>query len=118
MFAAPEMAALFSAHAHVQRMLDVEAALARAQARAGIVPPGAAEAISSRCRADLFDLTVLFREAAASATPVVPLVRMLSELVDAEARPYVHWGATSQDVIDTATVLQVREALALLAHGP
>ncbi|MDR7450802.1 MAG: 3-carboxy-cis,cis-muconate cycloisomerase [Armatimonadota bacterium] len=113
-FATPEMAAVFSDEAFVQRLLDVEAALARAQARAGMIPPSAAEVIGRRCRADLFDLPALFREAAEAGTPVIPLVRRLTELVDAGARGYVHWGATTQDIVDTAVMLQMREGLDLL----
>jgi len=117
MFSTPEMTRLFSARAFVERMLAFEAALARAEARAGIIPSGAADAIAARCCADLIDLPALFHESAAAATPAVPLVRMLTALVDGEAKGYVHWGATSQDVTDTAMMLQMREGLQLLAAG-
>ncbi|HET6780494.1 MAG TPA: 3-carboxy-cis,cis-muconate cycloisomerase [bacterium] len=114
MFTTPEMSAIFSGSAFVQRMLDVEAALARAHARAGVIPQQDAEAIVSKCRVDLFDVAALYHEAAASGSPAIPLVRMLGELVGGDARKFVHWGATSQDVIDTAVVLQIREGLDLL----
>ncbi len=114
MFSAPEMAALFSTASLLQRMLDVEAALAAAEAQAGVIPAAAAKAIAARCRAELFDLPALSQEAAAAGTPVVPLVRMLTALVDEDARPYVHWGGTTQDVVDTAMVLQMRGGLDLL----
>ena len=114
MFSTPEMTALFSGRAFVERMLAFEAALARAEARAGLVPATAADGIAARCRVDLFDLPALFREGAASATPAVPLVRMLTALVEGDAKRYVHWGATSQDATDTAMMLQVREGLGLL----
>lgn len=114
LFSTPAMTALFSGRAFVERMLVFEAALARAEARAGLIPGEAAEAIAARCRIDLFDLAGLFGESAAAATPAVPLVRMLTALVDGEAKRYVHWGATSQDVTDTAAMLQVREGLDLL----
>jgi len=114
LFATPEMAAVFSDETFVQRLLDVEAALARAQARAGMFPQAVAEAIGRRCRVDLFDLPALFRDAAEAGTPVIPLVRRLTALVDAEARGYVHWGATSQDIVDTALMLQMRDGLDLL----
>lgn len=109
MFSAPQMAALFSGPSFVQRLLDFEAALARAASRAALIPPGAAEAIAARCRADRFDLPALFRDAAAAGTPVVPLVRRLTDLVPDDAKGYVHWGATSQDAIDTAAMLQARD---------
>lgn len=114
MFSTPEMTALFSGGALVERMLAFEAALARAEARAGLIPGDAAEAIAARCRVDLFDLPALFRESTVSATPAVPLVRMLTGLVEGDAKRYVHWGATSQDATDTAMMLQVREGVDLL----
>jgi 3-carboxy-cis,cis-muconate cycloisomerase len=115
MFSIPEMTALFSGPAFVERMLRFEAALARAEARAGLIPQEAAEAIAACCRVERFDLPVLFQESAGAATPAVPLVRMLTALVGGEAKRYVHWGATSQDATDTAMMLQVREGLDLLA---
>src|SRR5438445_8841953 len=124
MFASPEMAAIFSGRSMVQRMLDVEAALARAQARAGMIPQQAAAAIGAKCRVELFNLEALFHDAAEAGTPAIPLVRMLTELVDEEARKSVHLGVTSQDIIDTATILQIREGVDLIidrllavAHG-
>lgn len=117
MFSTPEMAALFSGAAFVERMLRFEAALARAEARAGVIPGAAADAIAARCRIDLIDLPALFQESAGAATPAVPLVRMLTALVEGDAKRYVHWGATSQDATDTAMMLQAREGLILLADG-
>jgi 3-carboxy-cis,cis-muconate cycloisomerase len=114
MFAAAEMVAVFSDAGTVQRMLDFEAALARAQAAVGLIPGPAADAIGSACRVERIDLTRLFQEAAASGTPAIPLVRMLTALVDGHAGRYVHWGATSQDVVDTAVVLQMRDGVDLL----
>ncbi len=100
--------------AWVQAMLDVEAALARAEARCGLIPAEAAEAIAGCCRADRFDVAALGRGAAPSGTPVVPLVRAMTAAVPREAAGYVHWGATSQDVIDTAMMLIARRGLDLL----
>lgn len=117
LFTTPEMTALFSGQAHVRRMLAFEAALARAQARAGLIPDAAANAIATACRAEAFEVTELYREAALAGTPAIPLVRMLTALVDEDTRRYVHWGATSQDVIDTALVLQMRTGIALLIDG-
>jgi len=114
MFASLEMAAIFSGRTTVQRMLDVEAGLARAEARAGMIPQAAADAIGAKCRVELFNLDALFRDAAEAGTPAIPLVRMLTELVDEEARKAVHLGVTSQDIIDTATMLQIREGVDLL----
>jgi 3-carboxy-cis,cis-muconate cycloisomerase len=98
-------------------MLDFEAALARAGARAGVIPASAAPAIAGKCRADLFDLAELARGTARAGNPAIPMVTRLTALVAAEspeAARYVHWGATSQDAMDTGLVLQLRRFLALL----
>ncbi len=116
MFTTPEMAAVFSGASLIQRMLDFEAALARAEAAAGLIPRAAAEAIASKCRVEQFDVPALYRDAAAAGTLAVPLVRILTGLVEGDARKFVHWGATSQDAIDTAMVLQMRDGLDLLAR--
>jgi len=91
--------------AWLQAMLDVEAAVARAGAKAGLVPPASADAIAASCVARDFDAADIGRRAAASATWVVPLVADLRARVPASARGFVHLGATSQDVIDTAMSL-------------
>ena len=99
-------------------MLDFEAALARAEARAGFIPSIAAPAIEAKCRAELYDMTVLARSAAKAGNLAIPLVKQLTLLVaqkDKEAARYVHWGATSQDAIDTGRVLQLNQALALIS---
>jgi 3-carboxy-cis,cis-muconate cycloisomerase len=103
-----------SERAWVQAMLDSEAALAAAQARAGIVPAAAAEAIAAGCDAGRIDLDALAREARAGGNPVVPLVRRLAEELPEEAARYVHWGATSQDVMDTAAMLVAQRTLPLV----
>jgi 3-carboxy-cis,cis-muconate cycloisomerase len=110
--------AVFSDASIVQAMLDVEAALARAEARTGVIPKGAAEAIGRAASARDFDTATLVREARASGTIAVPLVAILTERVrafDTDAARFVHWGATSQDIIDTALVLLINRASALLA---
>lgn len=100
--------------AWLQAMLDVEAAIARAEARAGAIPAEAAEAIAAACDATRFDLDALGRDAAPTGTPVAPLVRALTAAVPEPAGRYVHWGATSQDVVDTAMMLVARRGLDLL----
>ncbi|MBZ5700904.1 MAG: 3-carboxy-cis,cis-muconate cycloisomerase [Acidobacteriia bacterium] len=105
---------LFSGRARLQGMLDFEAALARAEVRAGVIPAAAAPAIAAKCRAELFDSEALARDAALAGNLAIPLVKQLTALVgatDKEAQRFVHWGATSQDAIDTGFVLQLREAL-------
>ena len=108
----------FSNRATLQAMLDFEAALARAEARAGFIPASAAPAIEAKCRAELFDMTVLARAAAHAGNLAIPLVKQLTLLVgqkEREAARYVHWGATSQDAIDTGRVLQLRQALTVVS---
>jgi 3-carboxy-cis,cis-muconate cycloisomerase len=117
LFSTPRMAAIFSPEAHVRGMLAFEAALARAQARAGLIPQEAASAIAASCKVDLFDVAALYREAAAAGTPAIPLVRMLTARVVGDGQKFVHWGATSQDAIDTALMLQMRDGLDLLVTG-
>lgn len=114
MFTTDEAEQLLGGPAWLQAMLDVEAGLARAQARAGIVPEEAAREITRCCRAELFDAASIARRAVGSATPVIALTRDLGALVAESARPHVHKGATSQDVVDTAAMLVTRNALALV----
>ncbi|HEX7642952.1 MAG TPA: 3-carboxy-cis,cis-muconate cycloisomerase [Burkholderiaceae bacterium] len=111
----PAMEAIFSDRNGVQRMLDVEAALAVAEARHGVIPAAAVASIGAACKAELIDFAALAEAAAAAGNLAIPLVKQLTAGVaqsDAEAARYVHWGATSQDVIDTGMALQLREALA------
>ncbi|MFD0488447.1 3-carboxy-cis,cis-muconate cycloisomerase [Saccharopolyspora spinosporotrichia] len=111
MFGTPEVTAATDRTAWLQAMLDFEAALAAAQASAGVFPAEAAREIVRHCRAELFDADSIARRAASSATPVIALVRDLTELVGPSAAAHVHRGATSQDVVDTAAMLVVRRAL-------
>ncbi|MGB2643771.1 MAG: 3-carboxy-cis,cis-muconate cycloisomerase [Candidatus Acidiferrum sp.] len=109
---------IFSNRATLQAMLDFEAALARAESRAGFIPSSAAPSIEAKCHAELYDMTVLARAAANGGNLAIPLVKQLTVLVaqkDKEAARYVHWGATSQDAIDTGRTLQLRQALAVIS---
>ncbi|MBO0765943.1 MAG: 3-carboxy-cis,cis-muconate cycloisomerase, partial [Hyphomicrobiaceae bacterium] len=112
-FAAPAMRETFSDEAAVRRWVEVEVALAAAEARAGVIPQAAAEAIRQAARPDAIDLAKLKTETDLVGYPIVGVVHQLAKQVG-EAGRYVHWGATTQDIMDTATVLQVREALALV----
>ncbi|MBA0126675.1 3-carboxy-cis,cis-muconate cycloisomerase [Haloechinothrix sp. YIM 98757] len=100
--------------AWLQAMLDFEAALARAEADCGLLPAADAERIAGQCRASNFDPAGLGAEATGIGNPAGPLVRALSARVDEQARRYVHFGATSQDVLDTATMLVSARALDVL----
>ncbi len=99
---------------YLQHMLDFEAALARAEAATGVIPASAADTIAKACRAESFDLGALAEAATRSGNLAIPLVKALTAHVakaDPDAARYVHWGATSQDVIDTATMLGLRAAI-------
>ncbi|MDB5515385.1 MAG: 3-carboxy-cis,cis-muconate cycloisomerase, partial [Tardiphaga sp.] len=101
----------------LQHLLDFEAALARAEAAIGVIPHSAVAPIVAACRAESFDLDALAEAATRSGNLAIPLVKTLTANVakaDAEAARYVHWGATSQDVIDTATMLGLRAAIDVL----
>ena len=116
-FTPPALRKAFAPAARVERMLEVEAALARAQARLGIIPQAAAESIARACRADAYDVDALHDAATDAGNLAIPLVVALTRRVaeaDPAAKGYVHWGATSQDIIDTGLVLQLREALDFL----
>ena len=110
LYGTPEVRAVFDSRALVQSWLDVERALAEAQAEVGVVPAPAAERIAAEADASLYDLAALREGIAASKHPLVPLIRALAERCGDEGG-WVHWGATTQDVVDTALVLQARSAL-------
>lgn len=109
---------IFSDRARVQRMLDFEAALARAEARTGVIPAADTVAIEKQCRAEHMNFQQLAHAAALAGNLAIPLVKQLTALVAENAKQsarFVHWGATSQDVIDTGFVLQLRDALVLIS---
>jgi 3-carboxy-cis,cis-muconate cycloisomerase len=113
LYGSDAMRAVFDERAYFQRMLDVEAALARVQARLGIIPADAAEVIAAAARFENLDPAELAASARNVGYPVVGLVAGLSRAAG-PAGGWTHWGATTQDIMDTATVLQVREGLALV----
>jgi 3-carboxy-cis,cis-muconate cycloisomerase len=97
----------------LQRMLDFEAALARAEAATGVIPKTAPRPIACCCKAELYDLQEITHAAEKAGNTAIPLIKFLTakvKAIDPDAARYVHWGATSQDLIDTALVLQLREA--------
>ena len=114
MLSSTAMRAVCDDAAYLQNMLAFEAALARAEAAVGIIPVTAASPIAGACKAESFDLAALADAATRSGNLAIPLVKALTANVakaDAEAARYVHWGATSQDVIDTATMLMLRAGI-------
>ncbi len=114
LFSTSMMSSVFSYEAQVQAMLTFEAALARAEAQVGILSQEDATRIEAVCKVELFDVVALYREALVAGTPAIPLVHMLTAQVEGDAQRFVHWGATSQDAIDTALMLQMRRGLDLL----
>jgi 3-carboxy-cis,cis-muconate cycloisomerase len=113
-FVPAEFREAVSDRAWLQAMLDAERALAAAEARAGVIPPDAAEAIAAVCEWERFDPVELGEQGRAAGNPVEPLVRALTAAVEGDAANYVHWGATSQDILDTAAMLVSRRALDLI----
>jgi 3-carboxy-cis,cis-muconate cycloisomerase len=113
-FTTPAMRAVWSDENRVQKYLDFEAALARAQGKLGIIPQEAADEIVRHCDAEAIDMGKLKEATERIGYPVLPVVQQLVKLCKDGLGEWCHWGATTQDVTDTATVLQMREALALI----
>ena len=117
LFRSASLDQVLSDEERVQAILHFEAALARAEAAAGVIPEASARAIAAKCRVETFDLDLIARDAAHAGNLAIPIVKHLTEAVakdDKVAARFVHWGATSQDAIDTGLVLQLRRALELL----
>ncbi|PXW16373.1 class-II fumarase/aspartase family protein [Paraburkholderia caballeronis] len=109
-FGTAKMRALFSDHALIQRYIDVEVALAKAEARIGVIPADAADVIARESRIERIDFDHMREETDIVGYPILPLVHQLVGMCG-DAGRYVHWGATTQDIMDTAVALQVRDAL-------
>ena len=117
--ATERLSEIFADRTVLQAMLDFESALARAEARSGLIPADAAAAITEASVADRFEITKLVLDGFRAGTPAIPLVRMLTAQVrtqNAPAAGFVHWGATSQDVIDTALVLLLGRCRQVFEH--
>ncbi len=114
LFVPDDVRAAVSDRAWIAAMLEFEAALAAAEAEAGVIPGDAATAIAAACAPERYDPEALGREARATANPAAPLVHALTDAVEGDAARFVHWGATSQDVMDTASMLVARRALVLI----
>jgi 3-carboxy-cis,cis-muconate cycloisomerase len=112
-FGTPEMRDVFSDRSTVARYIDIEVALARAEARCGVIPEEAAQQIASAVSLANLDFDLLRQETDIVGYPILPLVHQLAEQAG-EAGRFLHWGATTQDIMDTAVVLQIRDALKLI----
>jgi 3-carboxy-cis,cis-muconate cycloisomerase len=116
-FTQSSMREVFCDAGRVQGMLDFEAALAHAEARTGLIPEALVADIAAACRAELFDFQALGVAIGSAGNSAIPLVKALGQLVAArnpQAERYVHMGATSQDVMDSGLILQLRQAIGLI----
>lgn len=114
LFSDPEVAEIFSDEQFVRCMLDVEAALARVQSRLDVIPAKAGEKISAAAAGLAVDIEELQAGTERAGFPVIALVEQLRKQVGGDEASYVHWGATTQDIMDTALVLQIRSSLGVI----
>ena len=110
-FSSDAMGTVWSDQNRTQKYLDIEAALARVQGRLGLIPQEAADEIASHCRLEQIDLALLRQQTERIGYPILGVVSQLNKLCRDKLGEYCHWGATTQDITDTATVLQIREGL-------
>jgi 3-carboxy-cis,cis-muconate cycloisomerase len=113
-FSTEPMRRIFADENRIQKYLDIEAALARAQARLGVIPQDACDEICRHCNAREYDFAKLKAQTERIGYPVLPVVQQLVALCRDGLGEWCHWGATTQDITDTATILQIREALDLV----
>ena len=114
LFGTDEMRAIFEERNQLQRWLDVEAALARVEGRLGVVPQEAADAIVAHCNADEMSIEAIKRDMDVTRHPIVPVIKELERHCPGDSGEYIHWGATTQDIMDTGMVLQLKEAIPIL----
>ncbi len=112
-FGTPGMREVFSDISLISRYVEVEIALAKAEARCGVIPAEAADEIAKRTDVSAFDFDLLRRETDIVGYPILPLVHQMAKQCG-EAGRYVHWGATTQDIMDTAVILQIRAGLEII----
>lgn len=115
MFGTVEMKEIFSDRALVQKWIDTEAALAKAQGEIGMIPKEAADEINKKADAKLLDYAAIGENYKSSIT-IVPLLKEFKKVLDNNAGEYVHWGATSQDIVDTGLILRIRDAHAVISR--
>ncbi len=112
-FGTPAMRAIFDDRELIRKYVEVEIALAKAQAQCGVIPQEAADEIAAKCNADTLDFDLLRSETEIVGYPILPLVHQIAKQA-VKHGGYVHWGATTQDIMDTAVVLQLRDAFNLI----
>src|SRR5215472_15912605 len=113
-FSTPQMRRVFSDEARTAYSLDFEAALARTQARLGIIPENAAREIVRQCRIENIDFARLKKQTERIGYPILGIVQQIVELCAEGLGEWCHWGATTQDITDTVAIMQVRAALELV----
>jgi len=114
LFGTAEMRKVFADENLLQKWLDVEASLARAEAKLGIIPEAAAAEISRKAFSRFMDTAQIKEQIDITCHPIVPLIRALQKACDGDAGEYTHWGATTQDIMDTGIVLQIKEAFEII----
>ena len=114
LYGTDEMRAVFSDLSLLQKWLDAEVALAQAEAELGLIPAWAADEIARKGRAELLDTAAIKRGIDQTVHPIVPMIRAFDAVCENGAGEFIHWGATTQDIMDTASVLQVKEAIDIL----
>ena len=109
-FGTQRMRDIFSDENMVQKWLDVEAALAKVEGELGIIPMEAGQEICVKAKVELMDFQKMKKQIDLTGHPIVPLIRVFQDVCNGDAGEYIHWGATTQDIMDTATILQIKEA--------
>ncbi len=116
LFGTAEMRRVFADESLLQKWLDAESALARAEAKHGVIPQTAAVEITEKARAEFLDQQEIIRGIAETVHPIMPVIRALESVCEDDAGQYVHWGATTQDIMDTGVVLQLKDAAAVFGN--
>jgi 3-carboxy-cis,cis-muconate cycloisomerase len=116
LFSTAEMRRIFSDESTIQRWMDVEAALARAEAKLGIIAQAHADEITRKCRVQLIDMAEMKRQLVHTHHPIMPLIRCYQSICEPAAGEALHWGATTQDIMDTGAVLQLKEATGIVVR--
>lgn len=116
LFSTAEMRQIFSDESTIQRWMDVEAALARAEAKLGIIEQVHADEITRKCQVQLLDMAEMKRQLVHTHHPIMPLIRCYQSICEPAAGEVLHWGATTQDIMDTGVVLQLKDATAVVVR--
>lgn len=113
-YSTKEMRAVFSGRAQIQSWLDCWVALAKAEAKNGVIPESAAEEIAQKAHAEDIDMDYVREGFKKTSHPLMPQIRAFTKLCSPETGGYIHWGATTQDITDTGMILQLRNAQDIL----